>query len=361
MSKVAITSLSGTFFTSDTPDVKVAVPSGAVKARVRMTVDGSEIYDETLWPVDGDITLTDLGGLLEPLAMKGLVLSLVITAQPLDTSGSSVGSLLSGAATILLSRADVGVSASDFYTRHFLSILMGTKVTAAGRRELLWFYCGPGVGLTGEDLYVTAEYADGGTLVFEVSVLQDTGVYYCIDASPDLFTASGRQLIAYTVSANARKQRFEIDFREPECMPVLMFKNSFGVQEYIYCTGKHQVTPEYKRSTARIGFHLRNYRIEETRTFKADTGFLNAAMADWADDLFRSDKVYLLDIVDGALESAVDGREVLVTESKSEVTNEDDFMPRFTFSYQYAQRIQDVVRINRVGRVFDYTHDYEFD
>ena len=353
MSKVSITSLSGTFFTSDTPDVTVAVPNGAVKAHVRMTVGGSVVYDETLWPVDGTITLTDLGELLEPLAMKRLVLALTITAQPQDADGDSVGSALSGSATILFSRADVGISASEFYTGHFLSILMGTKMTARGRRELLWYY-------GSDSASVTAEYADGTTSSFTAEVAGGTEAYTCIDVSPDNFTASGKQLVAYTVSAGTRSQRFEMDFDEPDCAPILEFYNSFGVWEYLYCTGKHMVSPDYKRSQARIGGHLRNYRIEETRTFKADTGILNTAMAGWADDLFRSDEVYVVNVISGQVVSADGGKEVVITDSKSEVNNEDDFMPRFTFSYQYAQRIHNVLQMNRVGRIFDNTFDHTF-
>jgi hypothetical protein len=35
-------------------------------------------------------------------------------------------------------------------------------------------------------------------------------------------------------------------------------------------------------------------------------------------------------------------------------------MPRFTFSYQYAQRIQNVLQMDRVGRIFDNTFDHTF-
>ena len=76
-------------------------------------------------------------------------------------------------------------------------------------------------------------------------------------------------------------------------------------------------------------------------------------MADWADDLFRSDSVYLW--VDGTL-----GREVVLSDSKSEITNEEDHMPAFEFSYTYAQRIHNVMQPGRVGRIFDHTFDHTF-
>lgn len=105
---------------------------------------------------------------------------------------------------------------------------------------------------------------------------------------------------------------------------------------------------------------LRNYRIEETRTFRADTGILTTAMAGWAEDLFRSDEVYVVNVIDGEITSRDGGKLVVITDSKSERNNEFDCMPRFTFSYQYAQRIHNVLQLNRVGRIFDNTFDRTF-
>ena len=178
--------------------------------------------------------------------------------------------------------------------------------------------------------------------------------------SPGNFVSAGKQLTAYTVTAGSRRQRFEMDLSEPDCAPILEFYNSFGVWEYIYCTGTHQVSPDYKRSAARIGGMLRNYRIEETRTFKADTGIMNTAMAAWADELFRSPEVYVVNVIDGSVTSSDGGKEVVITDSKSENSNDDDHMPRFSFSYQYAQRIHNVLQMNRVGRIFDNTFDHTF-
>ena len=55
------------------------------------------------------------------------------------------------------------------------------------------------------------------------------------------------------------------------------------------------------------------------------------------------------------------GKEVTLTESKSEVSNLDDEIARFTFSYQYAQRIHNVIDLQRAGRIFDNTFDNTFD
>lgn len=342
MESISLQSINGRkFFTSGIPDITISGVDGTSQ-EVTVSCDGDELLDENLWPVGGVITLSDLGELLEPYARKSLVCSVTVTAGN-----------VSGTMTVLYSMADVGVDADTFYNGYFLSILMGAKITARGRRELLWYY-GSGSAT------VTAEYDDGTTGSFNAQVVSGATTYTCLDVSPDNYVAQNKQLLAYTVVAGSRRQRFEMDLEEPDCAPMLEFYNSFGVWEYIYCTGTHQVTPDYKRSQARIGRHLRNYRIEETRTFKADTGVLSTAMANWADDLFRSNEVYVVNVENGAVVSANGGKEVVITDSKSDNSNDDDHMPRFTFSYQYAQRIHNVLQMNRVGRIFDNTFDHTF-
>ncbi len=345
------------YFTSGMPDVLIPGTDGTPQL-VTVTCDGEQLLQESLWPINNVITLSDLGELLEPYARKQLVCSVSISA---DNSSSIC--------TVLYAMVDVGISASEFYNGYFLSILMGTKITAAGRRELLWYYNEPEEETEEEEseeeeeeevLAVIAEYADGSTRTFTPSAVGGSSTYTCIDVSPDNFVTSGKELVAYTVIAGSRRQRFEMDFSEPDCAPILEFYNSFGVWEYIYCTGTHQVGSDFKRSQARIGGRLRSYKIEETRTFKADTGILNTAMANWAEDLFRSDEVYVVNVVNGSVQDANGGREVVLSDSKSDRTNDDDHMPRFTFSYQYAQRIQNVLQMDRVGRIFDNTFDHTF-
>lgn len=342
MEPISLSSINGKkFFTSGMPDVIIGGIDGKSQL-VTIICDGEQLFQEELWPIGGNIKLTALGELLEPYARKQLVCSVTISAGE-----------ISGTIQALYSMADVGIDADDFYDNYFLSILMGAKITTPGRRELLWYY-------GDESATVTADYSNDTTRTFLAPAIGGSNTYTCIDVSPDNFVVGGLSLISYTVTAGGRSQRFEIDFTKPDCAPILEFYNSFGVWELIYCTGTHKVSPDYKRSSARINGKLRNYQIEETRTFKADTGFLNKPMANWADELFRSPEVYVVNVENGSVVSRDGGKEVVITESKSEVSNDDDFMPRFTFSYQYSQRIQNVLQMSRVGRIFDNTFDHTF-
>lgn len=231
-----------------------------------------------------------------------------------------------------------------------MSIFDGDRVTAMGRLEYLHF-------IGGDTPTATAEYSDGSTMSFSVEVASSNGNFKTVDVSPGQFATEGKQLCAYTIEAGARAQRFVIDFNRPDCAPILLFENSFGCDELVYCTGTHTVSPEFNRESAYINKVKKNYKIEENREFKADTGVLTFPAANWLDDLFRSKNVRIVNFYNS---EPVVGKEVIITESKSEYTNDIDSLPRFTFTYTYAQRNHNVVDLRRGGRIFDNTFDFTF-
>ena len=347
MAIAAVTTLPAMVFSSMVPDIEFTTTAEAVQVTVSGN-DNEVILETTLYPVSGNVVLSDLPGLISDYAKQSLVLSLTVTAEEIVTSGNSTTASVSS--SVVYAAADIDEAAASFCAERFLSVLQGTKVTAVGRVEYLNY-----VGT--DSASITAHYSDGTTATFAAVVTQGTNNYKQIDVSPYRFVSSGKTLTYYVVTAGSRTQRYNIDFKAPDCAPILLFDNSFGVQEILYCTGKHEVAPEYTRSSAVIRNRYRNYKIEENRVFKADTGVLNTAMADWCDELFRSEEIYICNIINGTF---MVGKEIAITESKSENDNLDNTMPRFTFSYRYAQRNHNVMQTQRAGRIFDNTFDNTF-
>lgn len=344
--------LSGTVFSSTIPDVAYTI--SGVRSGVVMTIDGEQIFSENLYPMSGAITLSDLSDLLTPYAKAKLRVALAITITDVDSNDNTTATETISA-SILYCKADFvngteDVTPDDFCTNHFLSVLLGPKTTAAGRLEFLHY-------LGTDAATATATYSDGTTAKFTPPAVKGNDIYTTIDVSPNRFNTAGKNLISYVVEAGARSQKFVMDLDKPDCAPVLLFRNTFGVEELIYCTGKHKVAPSYTRSQAYIGKYKRNYKIEESRKFSADTGYLTVAEQNWADELFRSDYVRVVNFKNG---EPILGKEVTITDSKSEVDNLDDSMARFTFSYEYSQKNHNVVELGRAGRIFDNTFDYTF-
>ncbi len=341
---IGIGGLPAIVFSSQFPDV--LIENVGESALVTVTIGQETVLQETLYPGSTGIVLEDMRSLVEPYARQQLTVVVSITAA--CQSGRSYDATV----RVLYAAADMGddVTASEFYDRFFLTALMGPKLTAIGRMEKLSYY---GTGTAS----VTAVYDDGTSQVFSAVATGGNTEYTRIDVSPGQYAAAGKQLVEYHVVAGERRQSFIVQPEALDCAPILCFVNSFGVEELLYCTGLHQVSPEYKRSQARIGRFKRTYKLEETRRFKADTGILNRAMADWVDEVLRSDEIRVCNFYNGEVRP---GKEVVITDSKSDRSNDDAELPRITFTYEYAQRNHNVLQLYREGRIFDNTFDDTF-
>lgn len=341
-------SISGTYFSANIPDVVFSI--SGYRAAVTMTIDGTLIYSEQLYPIDGVVTLAELDRLITPFAQQQLKVQLAITIDEQSEDSDDTLATTTLSADIIYCEADINTTAEDFIASHFLTTLDGEKTTAINRLEYLHF-----IGT--DNAAVTANYDDGTQRTFTLLPVGGNDKYTTLDVSPSQFAINNCCLVDFVVQAGRRTFRFAIDFDGPDCAPILLFDNSFGVEELLYCTGTHSVAPTYKRSQGYIGRYQRNYDIVETRTFKADTGVLSFAMANWIDELFRSKSIHIVNFKD---KHPNVGKEVIITESKSEYSNNGNELPRVTFSYQYAQRNHNVLDIMRSGRIFDNTFDNTF-
>lgn len=348
---------SGKVFLENIPDIIILT----AKTRLAVTIALADktIYEEFLYPADGEVVVSDLADIFRPYARQQLAVSATITIREQTVEGESETDVATKQASlqVLYTSVDiVGVDCESFLDNHFLTLLQECKRTAIGRLEYLHYL---GTGTATVTAYYRQHAADGSeeTRTFTATAVAGNDIYTTIDVSPSRFTADALDLLYYEVEAGKRLMRFIIDPSQPDCAPCLLFTNSFGCQELIYCEGKHEVNPEYTRDAAYIGGLKTNYRITEQRNFNADTGYLSRDMANWAEDLFRSDEVYIVNFVDG---NPLVGKRITINSSTSKNDNLHDTLPRFTFSYVYAQRQHNVLDLQRGGRIFDNTFDNTF-
>lgn len=345
---IILSGLSGIYLSATLPDLTFTI--SGYRALIEIKADDDVLFNDYLFPFGGKITFSDLAELVQPYVQRRLIADLAITiTEEFNNDDATETATLD--ATVVYCAADFCISnAESFLEEHYLSIFDGDRVTAMGRLEYL-HYIGE------ETPTATAEYSDGSSICTSLELASTNGSLKTVDVSPDQFAVEGKTLTAYSIGAGARVQRYVIDFNRPDCAPILVFENSFGCDELVYCTGTHTVSPEFNRESAYINKVKKNYKIEENREFKADTGVLTFPTANWLDDLFRSKNVRLVNFYNSV---ATVGKEVIITDSKSEYTNDFDQLPRFTFTYTYAQRNHNVVDIRRGGRIFDNTFDFTF-
>ena len=225
------------------------------KAVLSLTVGEKEILSETYIPdASGRITINDLQGLIEPY----LATNLIERCSYRITDGSSEQNKNF---TVQFCAAESSMPAADFMAGYFLSTLMGEKITAIGRKEFVHLVTTEACPVTATCVYYRDE---DGLSTREVSLRQvtDTDKIVTVEVSPELLVKPGFELVRYIIHAGVRTQTFSLDPDAPDVAPVLLFTNSFGCQETVYCTGTHALEPEYVRSTAYTNGMFRNYRID---------------------------------------------------------------------------------------------------
>lgn len=334
----------------------IVVYTNAQRCRVEVMCDSDTLLDETLYPDgDGQITIAELSQLIAPYARRDLVVTFMAKVSELDSDGTPTATVSTDVATVLCCAADTGTTAQEFCSSHFLTTLNGTKITAMGREERLYAYDATAVSITADVVKEPGVIEARQATLTAASTTKGVSAFF---VSPDnvaaLLGLVSERLLGYTVTAGQRVQMFSVVEDSVRPAPVFAFINSFGCLEFLHCNGKHLKESKYSRQTARFRGVRRNYLIEEDRQFTANTGVLNQWMADWADEVMRSYEVYLW--VDGRR-----GRQVVVTDSKSDIDNLPDSMPAFELTYGYAQRNHNVMQPTHAGRIFDNTFDHTFE
>lgn len=314
-----------------------------------------QIYEEQLLPTDDTLQLTELSLLFTPYAEEHLSIFVRLTLTPVSADGSKQTATQPAPFTVHYSEADIDTDTTDFFNTYFLTIYQGTRRTAPSRLEYLSY-----IGTDAPTCQAT--YADGSKAEFTPATVSTASGHATIDASPSQFATDGKQLTSYTITAGQRNMTYTVAQEDTDAAPILLFTNSFGHPEIVYCQGTHQIDPSFARSSSRIRGLLRNYLIEETRAFKASTGPLTVEEAAWLDELFRSKEVYVCNAyqTDDGRYTVRPTKLVVITDSESKWNNDDSARPSFTFTYQYAQRTQNVLQLTRPGRIFDNTFDYTF-
>lgn len=349
----------GRLFSSDIPDLRFSIAFERALVTVEVLKNGSveTAFRELLYPDnDNQICLSDIDLLVLPYSDRYVVFDVRVTVQEQNVYSSDHVSAIDTqtvSASVVTCKAIVkNMTAADFCNNRFLTLLDGPKQTAGGWKEILSYI--------GNDTPVCeATYDDGSVVTHQVTRLSG-GDFTMIDVSPDNFLSSGRQLLQYIIRAGNRRQEFVVVSDFPtDIGPVLLFANSFGVEEIAYCTGEHHQVSTFDRRQSRIGRTKRSYAIEEKESFKADTGILSFPMANWWREVLRSKSVRLLPVINGGV-ALNDMVPVVISSEKAEISNAADHLPRFTFEYEYADRNHNVWDIRREGRIFDNTFDYTF-
>lgn len=182
----------------------------------------------------------------------------------------------------------------------------------------------------------------------------------CVDleVSPAQFERPGLTLYRYVVVCGDRTMEYMLDPDHEEVDTAFLFRNCFGCYDMMYCNGKTEVEHSIERSSAMINGEYRNYRVKDTKLWNCDTGILTGIEKEWVPDFLCSRKIFMCKFVDGEWQP---WKEVAITESEAKSTNEDDDLPRFTFTCRMAQRQQNVLDVHQFPEIFTSEYDKTYE
>ncbi len=249
----------------------------------------------------------------------------------------------------------ISESAEEFLPSFFLTILMTSKKTSLARYETLSFYPQESCNVYADVSY----YANETVTTYTVELLPADSVTMdsvnMVDVSPKQFIDESKgAIVSIAIHAGQRLFTLEVDDTLPLAEPALLFRNNFDCWETIYLTGIQETEYDIKRSQAYIDGMYKQYDIEDTELFKANSGVLLGNMLRLGMDLGRATTIFLLDSHGNT------GDAVVLTESEIKYSNDDNVLPTFEYTYRRCTPVTALLKIARPVKLFDDTFDTTF-
>lgn len=336
-----VTPLDSLYFTSMIPDIEVnCYDSLTFTLSKGSDVILKEMYwannKSRVWLRDlGKVIAADLGG------VAGLSASYTLNLTDGNTSATK-------SFRVIIGEKRIESPSTYFALNNFLTLLNGWKLTHAWQIEILSLFTTSSVDVTLETVALDGTRV-GPTVIRSISTINQVVE---IDVSPERIIADPSTIARYIIKAGNRMMIYYLDNNDRVEEPELLFRNSFGCRESFVPKGLVERQNEYENSTGYIRDMLFRFRAKETKKFEANTGVLNDNHAQWAEDLFVSNEVFL--------KLSSDLVPVTINDATVIRSNAPDELISFDFQYQLSRpNLYGAGKID-IKRIFDDTFDYTF-
>lgn len=336
-----VTPLDSLYFTSMIPDIEVnCYDSLTFTLSKGSDVILKEMYwannKSRVWLRDlGKVIAADLGG------VPGLSSSYTINLTDGNTNATK-------SFRVIIGEKRIESPSTYFALNNFLTLLNGWKLTHAWQIEILSLFTTSSVDVTLETVALDGTRV-GPTVIRSISTINKVVE---IDVSPERIITDPSTISRYIIKAGNRMMIYYLDDNDRIEEPELLFRNSFGCRESFVPKGLVERQNEYENSTGYIRDMLFRFRTKETKKFEANTGVLNDNHAQWAEDLFVSNEVFL--------KLSSDLVPVTINDATVIRSNAPDELISFDFQYQLSRpNLYGAGKID-IKRIFDDTFDYTF-
>lgn len=296
---------------------------------VSVMVDNTEVFTTTLYAFGGNVTLYDIRTIIEDAIRENNNAS--ATCSITFTAGNDAAT--TGNFTVVMSNFIIPNPAT-FLDSHFLTTRNSFQIQRSGKQSLSWF------SVQGENIVASIEaivLPENATtpiiIIWRQTTVQapQSSIYSYEVNVPDIaahFESQGK-LLSFTVQRGMnRYMSFYVTDEKPNIN--LFFLNAFNVTEYAEL---YAATTTKQKATHSEANCLRNrifYDRNTETTFEVETTALQYDEALWLNQLLSSRYVAII-ISPGT------NRQILITETESEISDSDPATSRHKFTYKFAQ------------------------
>jgi len=258
---------------------------------------------------------------------------------------------------VLFCNSSISMPTQFFCLYKFLSPCFDRRITSPSRTEKLYFF---NILNLQTKIHVYATYYNDGVVsTKEFESWSDYGPIEEIDVSPaNYIDNSLGRLVQYKIKVLEREMVYNVERDKPDTI-CFMYKNMFGLNEYIYFTGVIESDSLITRHQATIHGVTEVYDIEEEQIFSVRTGPMTWSMHPLVIDLCRSKSIKIFD--KNAYSVYQSFFPIIITDCDLKTNNADNTIADFEIKFKYAKdKPHHIVVPFGPDSVFDKTFDDTF-
>lgn len=332
----------------------IVISDVAAAATVTVTHAGSVILTELYTPINGQISIKNIGNLAMLYFEPGNMLQ--TTGEDIDPVVLVIdivsGSTINKTVTIYPCVVDFSGSLSTTLLQKIPLSRATKKNTAPGRKEFISFYGGVTI-----KVYVVYKGANSDEAVTnDLILLSELNKIYVVDISPSVIATligqSESKLVYYNVYADSDCIiRFMVSSRYQQFEKTFVFRNCFGAQETFTCTGDEIDQRKWSREYGDIDSKKIDFSRKLENSIKINTGYLSAQEVEVIEDLLNSDDICLID--------EAGFQKVTILEEDFSDSSRKDELKSVSFTYRYAQHNQFKSQYKAFKKPRIYTPDFD--
>lgn len=254
---------------------------------------------------------------------------------------------------VILSRAEINISAAQFVESHFLTLMQGDRTVQIDSVQFLSLYVTKPTLVKYAARYrdLNGNYSNSSGELADLDVIDRT-IGMAINLSA--YEKADHDLVKFAVIADNRTATFLIDGYSRPSVLELIFVNNFGVSESFAVMGSMNRENKYSNELGYMQGKFKKYHIEALREYTVNTGVLDQNTANWIEDLYNSENVYIA-------RNKTFWKEITITDATVKRSSLQSELPSHEFKYRLSQRNQVVVDFKEDSlRIHDDSFDYTF-